>query len=172
MEQKILPSQGKTLYAEALEVAIVREIKAKFMYKMIARHTQVEHMKTKMEFLAEEEQSHRENLEDLYIKIAGSTKDFDALADFPDESKGEKFDKMDIKEILKVAIGKETEAYDFYTDLAGKEDNEGLKDLFHYLAEEELTHRRMLELELKLYSGEIPISRPVETLPGIYREWW
>lgn len=172
MEQKILPSQGKTVYAEALEMAIEREIKAKYMYKTIARHTQVGHMKAKMEFLADEEQSHRENLEDLYVKIVGESKDFDAMVSFPDESKGEGFAKMEIKEILGVAIGKETEAYEFYKDLAKKEEVDSLIDLFNYLAEEELTHRRMLELELKLYTGEMPLSRPVEAIPGVYREWW
>ncbi len=172
MEQKILPSQGKTVYAEALELAIVREIKAKFMYKTIAHHTQVGHMKTKMEFLADEEQSHRENLEDLYVKIVGESKDFDSLVPFPDESKGNEFAKMEIKEVLGVAIGKETEAYEYYRDLAKKEEVDSLVDLFNYLAEEELTHRRMLELEMKLYTGEKPLSRPVEAIPGIYREWW
>ena len=172
MEQKILPSQGKTNYSEALELAIEREIKAKFMYKTIARHTQVGHMKTKMEFLAEEEQSHRENLEDLYKKIVGKTKDFDGMVSFPSEEKAKEIAEMDIKEILKVAIGKEEEANQHYIALAKEAEEDSLKDLFHYLAEEEVTHRRMLELELKLYTGEMPLSRPVEAIPGVYRDWW
>ncbi len=172
MEQKILPSSGEVKYADALAMAIEREIKAKFMYKTIAKYSKVPHLKTKVEFLAEEEQSHRENLEDLYKKIGGETQDFDAQVHFPDESKVKGLAEMKVDELLKVAIQKEKEAHAFYITMASNSKDEGMKDLFNYLAEEESTHRRILELELKLYEGEKPLSRPVEAIPGIYRDWW
>jgi rubrerythrin len=172
MEQNILPAQGDTSYVKPLELAIEREIKARYMYKAIAKHSTVPNIKTKLEFLAEEEQSHRENLEDLYKKIVGKSKDFEASIIFPDESKSEMYAKFEITEILEIAIEKEKEACDFYKDLAHKSGEGSLKDLFNYLAEEELTHKRILELELKLYTGATPLSRPVETIPGVYRDWW
>lgn len=172
MEQRILPSSGEVKYAEALDMAIEREIKAKFMYKTIARYSQNPHFKVKMEFLAEEEQSHRDNLEDLYKKIVGKTKDFDANIQLPDESKVKGLAEMKITELLIIAIDKEKEANAFYVTLASNTEDYGVKDLFNYLAEEETTHRRILELELKLYEGEKPLSRPVEVIPGVYRNWW
>jgi len=172
MEQKILPAQGEASYAQSLEIAIEREIKAKFMYKTMARFTKVEHMKTKLEFLAAEEQSHRDNLEDLYKKIVGKTKDFDGMVSFPDEKKAAKVANLEIPELLKIAIGKEIEANEFYKKMASTTEDDAAKNIFNYLAEEEMTHQRMLEIELKLYMGEKPLARPVEAIPGIYRDWW
>ncbi|MCE1245692.1 MAG: ferritin family protein [Firmicutes bacterium] len=172
MEQNILPAQGNTSYAQALEIAIEREIKARFMYKSIAKHATSSHMKTKLEFLAEEEQDHRENLEDLYKKITGTPKDFESAIIFPDEADAANYAQLEITEIIAVAIEKEEEANKFYTEMAEKADEGALKDLFSYLAEEELTHKRMMQLELKLYTGATPLSRPVETIPGVYRDWW
>ena len=67
---------------------------------------------------------------------------------------------------------KEKEAHAYYITLAANSDDEAMRDIFYYLAEEELTHRRMLEIELKLYTGEMPLARPVEAIPGVYRDWW
>jgi len=172
MEQIILPAQGEVDYGEALELAIEREIKAKFMYRTIAKYSKVPHLVKKLEFLAEEEQSHRDNLEDLYKKIVGKKKDFDAMVKFPDESKAGKLAELSTPELLKIAIDKEKEANAYYVTLALNSEDKAMKDIFNYLAEEEVTHRRMLEIELKLYEGEKPLSRPVESIPGVYREWW
>lgn len=174
MKQNILPAQGEVDYLEALEIAVGREIKAKFMYDSMAKYVDSEHMKNKLKFLASEEQSHRDNLEDLYKKISGKSKNFDAIVSFPSEEKVKSASKLEITQLLKVAIDKEKEANALYTTLAGNADDEGMKEIFNYLAEEELNHRRMLELELTLYKKERPQGnkRSVEMVPSVYKEWW
>ncbi|MCD4782249.1 MAG: ferritin family protein [Candidatus Eremiobacteraeota bacterium] len=172
MEQIILPAQGEVNYAEALELAIEREIKAEFMYRTIAKYSKVQHLINKLRFLADEEQSHKENLQDLFKKIVGKKKDFDSMVKFPDESKTGELAKLNTPELLKIAVEKEKESNAYYVTLSLNSKEQALKDIFNYLAEEEATHRRMLELELKLYEEETPLSRPVETIPGIYRDWW
>jgi rubrerythrin len=175
MEQKILPAQGNTTrYLEALDIAIIREIKAKFMYRTIASIASSDNLKRKMEFLAAEEQNHRENLEDLYRKISGTSKDFDSLVLFPDVDEAGKIAEMEIVDILRLAMDKETEAHDYYMEMSRETENEAVREMFRYLAEEELTHKRMLEVELKLYSEVKPMGneRPMEKFPSVYGEWW
>lgn len=172
MEQRILPSQGDVKHADAIEMAIGREIKAKYMYQTIAKYSQEPRLKVKMSFLTEEEQNHRDNLEDLYKKITGAVKNFDESVSLPDESKFKEYAGMPIDELLKLAVEKEVEAHDFYKELANNSENVGMKDLFNYLAEEEMTHRRLLEIEYKLYQGATPLARSVETIPGVYKDWW
>jgi rubrerythrin len=175
MEQRILPSQGDEVkYLEALDIAIIREIKAKFIYRAIAALASSDKLKRKLEFLAGEEQYHRENLEDLYRKISGKTKDFDRMVIYPDEDIIRKSVKLEIIELLKLAVEKEVEAYDYYMNMSRETENETVMEMFRYLAEEELTHKRMIELELKIYSGEKPMGqeRPDEKIPAVYKDWW
>ncbi len=49
------------------------------------------------------------------------------------------------KEILKLAIDNEIEAYEFYLNAAQKSKTDNLKTTFNELAEEELNHKRTLE---------------------------
>lgn len=174
MQQYVLPAQGKVNYLEALEVAIQREIKSKYMYQMMARFAKTTHLKNKLEFLALEEKNHWDNLEDLYKKISGKKGDFESLVSYPQEEKAKGMAEMEMTELLKIAIAKESEANGFYVDLARSTDDQGMRDLFNYLAEEEITHRRMLEVEMRLYTGERPMGneRSVEMVPGVYKEWW
>jgi rubrerythrin len=175
MEQKILPAQGdRAGYLDALEIAIAREIKAKFIYQTIAALTSSDRLRKKLDFLAGEEQYHRENLEDLYKKISGEIKDFDRMVIFPGKDAVQKAAELDVIDLLKLAIEKEIEAYDYYIVMSGKTENDAVKEMFRYLAEEELTHKRMIEVELKFYSGEKPMGqeRPLEKVPAVYLEWW
>ncbi|MBN1766533.1 MAG: ferritin family protein [Sedimentisphaerales bacterium] len=50
-------------------------------------------------------------------------------------------------DILKFAIGKEVEAYEFYISLAERVDNPTIGDILNRLAREEMDHRSKLELE-------------------------
>ncbi|MBW6459122.1 MAG: ferritin family protein [Bacteroidales bacterium] len=49
------------------------------------------------------------------------------------------------KDILKMAINNEVEAYEFYRHAAEKAASENLKSTFRELAEEEMTHKHILE---------------------------
>jgi len=50
-----------------------------------------------------------------------------------------------VNELLDYAISKEIEANQFYSNLAGRADNPGLKKLFESFAREELGHKAKLE---------------------------
>jgi rubrerythrin len=67
-------------------------------------------------------------------------------------------------EILEFAIAREAEAHHFYLALAGRVDNRGMGKVLEELAEEELEHKRKLELEImklgKTVSTEVQPGRP------------
>ena len=68
------------------------------------------------------------------------------------------------EEILEFAIAREAEAYHFYLALAGRVDNRGMGKVLEELAEEELEHKRKLELEItklgKTVSTAVQPGRP------------
>jgi rubrerythrin len=64
-----------------------------------------------------------------------------------------KFDSVDA--ILDFAIGKEEDAAQFYTDLAGKMKQAHMKDLFEQFALEEKSHKAKLE---KVKEGKLLLS--------------
>ena len=68
------------------------------------------------------------------------------------------------EEILEFAIAREVEAYHFYLALAGRVDNRGTRRVFEELANEELEHKRKLELEImklgKTVLTEVQPGRP------------
>ncbi|HUV63173.1 MAG TPA: ferritin family protein [Sedimentisphaerales bacterium] len=68
------------------------------------------------------------------------------------------------EEILEFAIAREVEACYFYLALAGRVDNPRMRKVFEELAEEELEHKRKLELEImklgKTVSTEVQAGRP------------
>ncbi|MFP4496951.1 MAG: ferritin family protein [Vulcanimicrobiota bacterium] len=174
MKQDILPSQGKTEYLDALEIAVEREIKAKYMYDMMADYVDSKRMKNKLKFLASEEQNHRDNVEGLYKKISGTTKNFDEQTRLPSEKSVKEAQKLSLDELINLAIQKELEAQQFYKELAQNSKEEAISTLFHYLAGEEHNHQEILELELKLLKGAKPlgVETSVQMVPAVYKEWW
>ncbi len=60
------------------------------------------------------------------------------------------------QEILEFAIAKEVEAHHFYMALAGRVDNRGMGKVLEDLAEEELEHKRKLELEITKLGKTVP----------------
>ncbi|MBN1338327.1 MAG: ferritin family protein [Bacteroidales bacterium] len=80
----------------------------------------------------------------------------------------------DYKEILKMAINNEIEAYEFYLQAAGKSKSENMKSTFNELAEEELSHRKTLEgflsdeslkLNFRESKADYKVSETVELPP-------
>ncbi len=60
-----------------------------------------------------------------------------------------------IIEVLIIAIHKEETTYKFYQDLANSIEHEGSRRMFIKVANQELSHRGMLEMELKKLQHEI-----------------
>ncbi|MDX9929692.1 MAG: ferritin family protein [Bacteroidales bacterium] len=81
---------------------------------------------------------------------------------------------LDYKEILKLAIRNEIEAYEFYHSAAVKARTENLESTFRELAGEEMNHRRTLEgfllnesltLNFKNSRDDFKVSESVELPP-------
>ncbi len=58
-------------------------------------------------------------------------------------------------EVLIIAIHKEDTTYKFYQDLANSTEHEGTRRMFIKVANQELSHKDMLEMELKKLQHEI-----------------
>lgn len=58
-------------------------------------------------------------------------------------------------EALVIAIPKEQEAYEFYMELASKYDDEASKEMFLFLAKQEMSHKDLLERILNDLDGKL-----------------
>lgn len=67
-----------------------------------------------------------------------------------------------IIEVLIIAIYKEETTYKFYQDLANSTDYEGTRRMFIKVGNQKLSHRDMLEMELKKIQGEIDKLKSTE----------
>ena len=72
------------------------------------------------------------------------------------EDSGKRVKELEkIIEVLIIAIHKEETTYKFYQDLADSTEYEGTKRMFIKVANQKLSHKGMLEMELKKLQHEI-----------------
>ncbi len=72
------------------------------------------------------------------------------------ESLGKQIKELEkVIEVLIVAIPKEEATYKFYQDLAKSTKHEGTRRMFIKVANQKLSHKGMLEMELKKIQHEI-----------------
>ncbi|MBD3308439.1 hypothetical protein GF339_18550 [candidate division KSB3 bacterium] len=74
---------------------------------------------------------------------------------------------FDVRQIVTLATKIEENGYRFYTYMAERLDNDAVKKLFAFLADEERNHRRTFEGML----AKLRDRKPVETLPTEYFEY-
>lgn len=74
---------------------------------------------------------------------------------------------FDISEVLQFAIRIEENGEDFYRKVAGKISDKEVKDLFIFLADEEVRHKNIFTKML----GKITKYEPPETYPGEYFQY-
>ncbi len=130
----------------ALKVAISREKGAQEFYEAVAKKMTREALRNKFSYLATIEAEHFEQLFDLYKKISGG-KEPELDIDEAEIGKHKVSDKLTSEEAIDLAINAEQKAYDFYRFAALKSKNKNSKDMFEYLASEELEHKRLLLLD-------------------------
>lgn len=129
-------------------LATKRELEANDFYSRVARKAKDEEVRRVFAQLAEEEMGHFEILErfkadpSLPMKLAAPEKDYKLaeateLPPFTDD--------MSPKDAIALAMKKEQQAVEFYTDLAQHAADAGLKDMFTNLANMELGHKQRLE---------------------------
>ncbi len=135
---------------EVLEFAIAAEQDAINFYSDLYNQTQDKHMKTAYREFIVEEKSHKQKLLKLKSEGINDKIEITKIADLkisdylPQEIASE---NMEYKDALVVAMHKEKAAFRLYTDLARLSDNEDLKRLFLFLANEEAKHKLMFETE-------------------------
>jgi rubrerythrin len=134
-------------YRTILSMAVEREIEAHSFYRSVADKVKDTSLKSLFAELAAEEIKHRETLEGFLAKPP-STLEFDASQDYkvaetlklPDLT-------VDLKPVdgIAIAVKRELEAMQLYTQLANRSIDAGLKKTFTELASMERGHKARLE---------------------------
>jgi len=136
---------------EILDFAIGREIEAIQLYKDLAGKIDKPEMRKVLIGFIGEEQEHKIKLED--VKASGivlSDEEMGSLDIADDIEGGEVRPDMSYADILVFAMKKENVSVQLYTDLAKAVQDEELKDMFMWLAQEEAEHKLRFEMEYDL----------------------
>ncbi|MBP1928209.1 rubrerythrin [Methanolinea mesophila] len=134
-------------YRKILSLAIDREVESYTFYRGISDKVKDNNLKKLFNELAGEETKHRQLLEGLMSRDVKELK-FSAAKDYKiaDQMAAPKL-SMDLKPIdgIVLAIRKELEAMQMYTQLAGHSTDAGQKKMFTELATMERGHKARLE---------------------------
>jgi len=133
---------------ELLLNAIKSEIESYKLYREIAKKTKNGLLQDKLEFLAKEEEKHREFIEDIYKN------------NYPDEEirlpkntplplpKINLNEEMPVSKLLIMAMNAEEKASEFYKSLAGRfEEGSKIHNTLLYFSDMEKGHYKILEME-------------------------
>jgi rubrerythrin len=142
---------------EVLDFAIARELQAAQFYEMLAGRVPTPAMKQVFVDFAKEEMGHKAKIEAIKkgkmglptpqqitdLKIAEIVDDKEVTAD------------ISYQDALILAMKREKAAFKFYNDLAAMVSDEGLRNVFLALAQEEAKHKLRFELEYEeAFMGE------------------
>ncbi len=134
---------------EVLDFAIKGEIESYEFYTGLSEKVDRPSMKQVFSEFAREEVGHRQKLEALKegkILMPALEKVQDLkIADYVVES--EITPNLDYQQALQIAMHKEKKAFRLYSDLARSVEDEGLKNTFLALAQEEAKHKLRFEIE-------------------------
>lgn len=149
---------------EALGIAIRSEIDAQEIYKDMASMCEDELLKDKFLNLQREEKKHQILLEKMYQKMFPDVELVLPDSQLPPRAKVSKQRrKLNLKEVLLIALEEEKKAKEFYLDCAQIVTDLSGKRMFRFLADMEFTHQVLLNAELELlekypvyFEGQIP----------------
>jgi rubrerythrin len=136
-------------FKEVITFAIRKEAESYNLYKTYSRLVKTPGLKTMFEELAQQEQKHREILEEVERKDVSDYK-FKKIPDLKiaDYMEKEEFSPdMDYASALRSAIKREEFAHRLYNLMTERTDDPELKKLFSVLAQEESKHKLRLETE-------------------------
>ncbi len=142
---------GKYELRGLLLAAIKSEVESKNVYLKLKDRVDNILLKERFEFLAGEEQKHKEYIEKIYKRKMGED-----VPELPEktivplpEIKAD--DDMPISEILQGAMDAELAARDFYLSLSDRfNDEPEVRKMLQIFADMELGHYRLLELEKQI----------------------
>ncbi|MHC4461429.1 MAG: ferritin family protein [Planctomycetota bacterium] len=136
---------------EILDFAIGREIEAIQLYIDLANKVHNPKMRETLKGFAREEQEHKMKLEDAKtVGIVLKDEEVGSLSIAEYVDGGEARPDMSYVDVLILAMKKENASVKLYTDLAKIAQDEELKDMFLWLAQEESEHKLRFELEYDL----------------------
>lgn len=135
---------------ELLRTAIKREEESNALYTQAAKMVKSAPSRVLLEELAAEELTHKAKLEDLlaggvkwvvrgYMDKVTDLKISDYLVAQPLR------EDADFQDVLAVAAKREKNAYDFYTAVSEVAQDQAVKNLFAWLANEEMKHKQKVE---------------------------
>ena len=157
----------------ALELAISREKGAQDFYLEVASTVVKVKIQNKFKYLATVESEHFDQLSELYVKLShGKQPHVD-----PSITKvGKKSVDASIsgEEALDLAMQAEQKAYDFYRNAALKSVSTQAKEMFEYLAAEELEHKRLLSIDSaseRAGKGHFQWATYWDVPPGMEHMW-
>jgi protease I len=152
---------------EALETAIDKEVEAYQFYCTVAEQYSGA-AQTKFLYLCETEKGHRRALEKMYETLGHGQYE-------PHPDPGGRMDRLKDahtpSDILELAMEAEIRAYRRYRSLAHRAKNPDGKAVFERLAQDELEHYRLLDVELKVISGTL-VPATDEAIPPGFEELW
>jgi rubrerythrin len=133
---------------QVLDFAIDKEIEASDYYIHLADRMEEQWMKDLFTSFSREEQKHEAKLKEvkagnLLMSAQGKVADLkiaDYVVDVEDKP------GMDFQDALILAMKREKAAFKLYNDLADSTDDQGLKDTFLALAQEEAKHKLRIEV--------------------------
>jgi rubrerythrin len=136
---------------DVIRMAITAEVEANQMYINASGQVKTRLAKTMLDELATEELGHKAKLESL---LRGGVPWHIAAGEFKrvtDLKLGDHLveeplsDSADIQNVLIVAIKREKEANELYTTMAGVASDSTVRNMFDFLANEEMGHKRKIE---------------------------
>jgi protease I len=157
----------------ALELAISRERGAQDFYLQVASTVVKVNIQNKFKYLATVESEHFDQLSDLYVKLSQGKH---PRVDPSITEVGKKTVDASIsgEEALELAMQSEQKAYDFYRNAALKSSSTQAKEMFEYLASEELEHKRLLSIDSasdRAGKGHFQWATYWDVPPGMEHMW-
>jgi len=149
----VVPEEEKELSAlEALILAVSREKGAFDFYTGMAEIAAEEAVRNKFSYLAAIEQGHFDMLSEMYIQLSGGRQ---PNVDVKQNELGKHRVSPDItsQEAVDLGILAEEKAYQFYRNAASKAKGGKVKEMFEYLAAEELEHKRLFLMDKAAAQG-------------------
>ncbi len=156
----------------ALQIAISREKGAREFYLKVAKAVEKESVGNRFHYLADVEQDHFDQLSEFYKKLTGKSPKVDMKYA---EIKGSTVSKeITAEKALDLAMDAEQKAYEFYHQAANKAKSDSAKEMFDYLAGEEMEHKRLLSMDkasLPGGQGHFQWATHWDTPPGMEDLW-
>ncbi|MDI6851201.1 MAG: ferritin family protein [bacterium] len=133
---------------DVILTAIKSEVESKELYEKMKNRISNFVLKDKFEFLAKEEEKHREFFEKLFSQnFPGETVLLPEKSPVPLPEIGPEVEKLPVSDVLEIAMQAELKASEFYKSMINLFSDEMIKKTLEYISTVELSHYKLLETE-------------------------